>query len=404
MRAGAVRQQGCTRLRVAALLLAAQATAWAQSPEPPSISLPAEVIEQDAERPVAEWPARTPDAAEGDSPEQTPDASVAQLRLLTWGGRYRQHLETAALMAFSSRSDLAVQTLEYGESAEPPLALLESGEIDLAVVERADARRGCRLGVLRPVPLLSLPGGDESGSALQDFLPDSLETCAVPLLRWSQALFVVTETADARVASRLEDFFDPVRFPGRRVAAASPVGLLELALLADGVVPQAVYPTLDTAAGLDRALARLRELAPAMLWVASGAEVIAALGGGQAVMGFATTLDWTATGAGYSSLHLLRDGEILHTDMLVLPAGRASAEDAWRLLVAMTGTNAQALMAQLGGYAPVRRSATARLSRDLLTRLPGQAVEGRRNLAFDGEWWQGNEARVRPLFERLLPP
>lgn len=51
--------------------------------------------------------------------------------------------------------------------------------------------------------------------------------------------------------------WDPARFPGRRVLRAHPIDTLEMALLADGIVPEALYP-LD----VDRAFQNLDRIRP----------------------------------------------------------------------------------------------------------------------------------------------
>ena len=77
-----------------------------------------------------------------------------------------------------------------------------------------------------------------------------------------------------------------------------------MALLADGVAPGDLYKTLDTPAGLDRAFAKLKALAPiwahdsgdALDWVKNGQAVMAtALNGDvydQSRLGFAPAVIW----------------------------------------------------------------------------------------------------------------
>ena len=244
---------------------------------------------------------------------------------------------------------------------------------DVAVVDDASGRRGCAEDWLRPLPLLSLPPAPDGHSALQDFLPGSLDACAVPLLTWSELVFYARAGVAGVAPTRVEDLFDQRRFPGPRALRRSPVGLLELALLADAVPASAVYATLATDAGLDRALARLRPLLDQVLWFERGRAVIDALAGGRAVLGLASSLDWNAAGAANSPLAPLWDGELTHTDVLVLPRSGTRPDLAWRLVARLTAGDTQALLAQLGGYGPVRHSALDGLSLDLQQRLPARA-------------------------------
>lgn len=77
------------------------------------------------------------------------------------------------------------------------------------------------------------------------------------------------------------DFWDVAKYPGKRTLYKWMTGVLESALLADGVAPADLYP-LD----VDRALAKIEELKPHIVsfW-ASGAESQQLLRDGEAVMG-----------------------------------------------------------------------------------------------------------------------
>ena len=93
------------------------------------------------------------------------------------------------------------------------------------------------------------------------------------------------------------------------------------------------------------------------------------------------------------------DGELVHTDVLVRPAAAPDRPSAWDLIGFLSGTRTQTLLAQLGGYGPVRASALAGLSLELQQQLPGQADRPHRQLAFDGAWWRQHGDRAWRLFE-----
>src|SRR3546814_2888227 len=69
------------------------------------------------------------------------------------------------------------------------------------------------------------------------------------------------------------DFWDVKRFPGKRGMRKTPKYSLEFALLADGVPPDQVYPTLRTPAGIDRAFSKLDEIKPNVVWWSSISQV-----------------------------------------------------------------------------------------------------------------------------------
>jgi putative spermidine/putrescine transport system substrate-binding protein len=76
------------------------------------------------------------------------------------------------------------------------------------------------------------------------------------------------------------DFWDTARFPGRRGLYRNPKGVLESALLADGVAPKDLYP-LD----IDRAFAKLDKLrSDVAVWWTSGAQNTQILQSGEVDM------------------------------------------------------------------------------------------------------------------------
>ena len=64
---------------------------------------------------------------------------------------------------------------------------------------------------------------------------------------YSQVILFAPERFPGAKPQSLEDFFDTTKFPGRRaMKRGSGKYNLELALLADGVAPKDIYPTLST--------------------------------------------------------------------------------------------------------------------------------------------------------------
>ncbi|PYD67111.1 ABC transporter substrate-binding protein [Komagataeibacter nataicola] len=88
-------------------------------------------------------------------------------------------------------------------------------------------------------------------------------------------------------APRWNDFWDIVRFPGKRGLRRDPRTTLEIALLADGVPPAEVYGQLATPQGVDRAFRKLSQLRPYITWWSTPAEAANLLSRKQVLMGSA---------------------------------------------------------------------------------------------------------------------
>ena len=80
------------------------------------------------------------------------------------------------------------------------------------------------------------------------------------------------------------DFWDVIRFPGKRALRKGPKYTLEFALLADGVSEDKLYDALSTREGIDRAFRKLDELKPHLIWWETGAQPLQLLASGEVVM------------------------------------------------------------------------------------------------------------------------
>lgn len=84
------------------------------------------------------------------------------------------------------------------------------------------------------------------------FPPNTMGDCVIPGPKYAVAFAYNQDVYKGTVPTKLTDFFDTAKFPGKRVIYDQPNGIFEMALLADGVQPDALYP-LD----IDRALKKL---------------------------------------------------------------------------------------------------------------------------------------------------
>ncbi|WP_415559396.1 extracellular solute-binding protein [Komagataeibacter saccharivorans] len=106
--------------------------------------------------------------------------------------------------------------------------------------------------------------------------------CGVPGL--TTQVVVAWDRAWSGTAPRWADFWDIVRFPGKRGLRHDPRTTLEIALMADGVPPDDVYNQLATAQGVDRAFRKLSQLRPYITWWSTPAEAASILEHGQVLM------------------------------------------------------------------------------------------------------------------------
>lgn len=182
-------------------------------------------------------------------------ATVAQNRpvnFLTWGGRFGSGVRTAFSDPFTARSGIVVNDItpyNYGRFITAMQNRNPEG-FDLAwFSDEVEPARAGAMGLLEPIDYSLMPNAPQAiASARQEFgVSPYVTTYQIGYRtdRWSTA------------PQSWADFWDVARFPGPRSLGTNIMGVLEAALLADGVAPAALYP-LDEA----RAWRKLDQIKP----------------------------------------------------------------------------------------------------------------------------------------------
>ncbi|GAA4551346.1 extracellular solute-binding protein [Pseudonocardia xishanensis] len=114
-----------------------------------------------------------------------------------------------------------------------------------------------------------------------DLVPPGTTTdCSVPAVKYATVMAYDTTVYKGTVPTSIKDFFDTRTFPGKRVFfGGTPRGIVEAALVADGVAPDRLYP-LD----VTRALAKLSTIKQDIIFAPSFTAVQQSLVNKQATM------------------------------------------------------------------------------------------------------------------------
>ncbi|TIN43494.1 MAG: extracellular solute-binding protein, partial [Mesorhizobium sp.] len=164
-------------------------------------------------------------------------------------------------------------------------------------------------------------------------------------------------------------------------------GVIEIALLADGVPADKLYP-LD----LDRAFKKLDTIKSEIVWWDSGAQSQQLIASGEAAFGqlwngrvFALQQDGADVGASWKQ-------NMTAADVLVIPKGSKNKASAMKFLAAATSPKSQAMFAEASGYAPINTAAKAEMPADVVKSLPDAYVDGQINL--DMNYWAENRDKI----------
>lgn len=191
------------------------------------------------------------------------------------------------------------------------------------------------------------------------------------------------------------DFFDTEKFPGKRgVYKWVAGGLLEGALLADGVPADQLYP-LD----IDRALRKLDTIKKDLVWWDTGAQSQQNLASGETPMAM-VWVGRAVDAAKAAPVKIAWDEWLSQDGFWVVPKGAKNVAGAMQLLKYMVSEQAQTKMVDVLPYGPVNKAAADKIDAATHPDLPTSHLDTR--ITVDDEWWAENTEAMDKKFQAWL--
>jgi putative spermidine/putrescine transport system substrate-binding protein len=190
------------------------------------------------------------------------------LTVANFGGANASAQQLAFYTPFEAATKGAkVRGVEYTGDLAQVAAMVKRGkpEWDVVEVESADLTAGCTAGLFERIDRAAIPHTSM-------LLPGTVQECGLGAFVWSTVLAYDTQRFGKEGPKSWADFWDVQRFPGKRGLRKGVRYNLEIALLADGVHRRDVYSQLASEAGMARALKKLEQLKPHIVWWESGAQ------------------------------------------------------------------------------------------------------------------------------------
>lgn len=312
------------------------------------------------------------------------------LTVTSWPGAYGRAQAAAQMRPYAASHRVDVHIAEW----EGDLSDLKGDVVDFELPKAVEA---CQRGLLEKIDTSTLPAGADGVRAAQDFVPGALGPCWVGNNIYAQV--IVSASFPGAQPSALADFFDTTKFPGKRaIRGASAKYNLEMALLADGVAPKDVYPTLSSAAGIQRALAKLASLKDNLVFYDSDDQALEWIGNGAAA--FATTLNGQAFDAAQKGAapNVIWDHQLYEFDAFGIPAGDAKKDMAMDFIRFATGSQPLAGVADWQPFGPARRSGLGLVGKNPETHVAMRnflpTAHWDTAFAVDDAWWRVHDDAV----------
>jgi len=296
-----------------------------------------------------------------------------------WGGAYQDAEKTAYCDPFAKETGARV--LQDGPmNAAKFRAMIESGapNWDVADITIDFLYAGTGDNLFEKI--------DRSIIDTSRIDPKFVHEYGVGCIVWSYNLGYSTKAyAGKETPKTWADVFDLAKFPGKRGLGDNPVATMEVALLADGVPIEKLYP-LD----VDRALKKLSTIKSQTIFWATNSQSQQLFVDGEINLGLilnGRAYDAAKKGA---PIAISWEQNIQSVDYLVVPKGSRNREPAMKLIDYMTMPANQAKMANLLAYAPTNPKAFADVDPQVSSWLSTEPGNVKKGFVINAEYWRDN--------------
>jgi putative spermidine/putrescine transport system substrate-binding protein len=315
-----------------------------------------------------------------------------ELTFNTWGGAYQEAQEKAIVAPFEQEIGIDVNVTHPIDYAKLR-AMVESGNVtwDVADVEPFVSIEGCREGWLEKL--------DFSKIDRDRFVPEMPTTeCSVPNGAFTLLIAYRTdEWPDAHPTS-WEEFFDLEQFPGKRAMPKyAQSGVLEAALMADGVSKDDLYP-LD----YERAFEKLDTIKDDIVWWESGDQFAQMMKSGEvSICACWVTRIYDIWKEG-APVAVEWDQQVLGWDDFVIPKGAKNLEQAMAFIDFGTQPEQEIAMTKYIPWGPSTTEAAESPASETAEWIPTTPDHIAVAATFDYAWWGENSDTLNERFAQWL--
>jgi putative spermidine/putrescine transport system substrate-binding protein len=316
----------------------------------------------------------------------TPLKGTGQVIVSTWGGSYTDAQTKAFFDPFTKATGIKVVTTGTPDAAKMKL-MEDSGNVEWDLVDA----EGFMMFTAAKADQLAPVDYDLVYKVVpkEQLIAEAIKPYGLPSVAFGWVIAWSTKTAKQGPQSWAE-FFDVQKFPGRRALYAQPKPILEIALLADGVPMDKIYP-LD----VDRAFKKLDTIRSHVdVWYSDTGQVDVLLQNGE--------VDYLLAGIG-RVFKAKNDGVpvdytfnqgIWEQSYWVVMKNSPNAQNAQKLLAFMAQAQPEADFVGLFPAGVPNKEAYGLISKNVSDNLMTSPKNLGSELQIDAKWWTDNQEAV----------
>lgn len=312
----------------------------------------------------------------------------------SWGGTYQDALREAIFKPFEAATGIKV--VEATGPTMPKLRAMlnaENPEWDLADLLPGDYLQLSNENLLQPIDYTAL-----DRSVFADFPKKAVQPFGVGTFVYAKVItFNMKKYTQAHAPKSWADVWDEKNFPGPRTLDAGNTNVppIELALLADGVAPENLYP-LD----LKRAYAALSRIKPNVVkWTTAAAMQVEALISGEAVIGPATLGRIQQAKEQGAPVDYVWDQALTDFSYWGILKGAKNVTNAHKLIQFASSPESQAAFVKLQVLGPLNSKAFNLIPESRAKLLPTYPENLAKTVALNPTWWAKKDASGKSNLE-----
>ncbi|MEY9104492.1 putative spermidine/putrescine transport system substrate-binding protein [Bradyrhizobium yuanmingense] len=288
-----------------------------------------------------------------------------RLTIVTWGGAAQAGMRKAIFDPFTKTTGIKITDDEWNGELAKVRAMVESKTVSWDVVDATSggALRMCNDGLIETIDWNKL------GLDRDKFGNPGKFDCGLPHA-YNVTVLTYDKSSLPNGPKTIADLFDTNKFPGKRGLWKSPSGILEWALIADGVPIKDVYKVLRTPDGLDRAFKKLDTIKKDIIWWTAGAQPLQLLADRQVIMTAAWNgrIDAAMKESG-KPFEIMWDAAVGGWGYFVIPKGSPRLDDVYKFLAFAGSPQIEADLTRYFPVGPANKDAMALVDPAVLPNL-----------------------------------
>jgi putative spermidine/putrescine transport system substrate-binding protein len=314
-------------------------------------------------------------------------AKPTQMIISTGGGALEDAYKAAYFEPWTAKTGIAITTGPNTGAKLKAMVEQKAVEWDVSQQPAELAATMAKQGLLEPLDYSII----DKSKLIKGVAFDQFVMCDIA------AYHIAWNTKLVKVGGEPKDWSAFWSFAGRRGLWKRPYQTMEVALMADGVDKDKLYP-LD----VDRALKSLAKVKDGVYWWERGAQVAQILIDGEVEITAAwngRVYDPKKSGAPVD-YHL--NQALLVADAWVVPKGAPNKRESMEFIALALEAERQAAFAQKLPYGPVNGDALKLLPKETLAVLPSSDENLKRSTFLDVNWWADNGERAAAAFNKWI--